>query len=76
MSITLNGLSEWLYRLRFTRVAGKDRRATTANAGDDVTRLHDGYRDERRLLHDGAVARRFEAAHAQRDALRNQMHIL
>lgn len=76
MSITLNGLAEWIYRLRAMRGAGKEAKATRPNPDDDVTRVRDAFIDEHRLLRDGQATRRISAAHDQRAALRNYMTIL
>lgn len=76
MSITLNGLAEWIYRLRSVRIAGKAGAATMRNPGDDVTRVRVKFYDERRQVLEDESTTRLSAAHDQRDALRNHMTIL
>jgi hypothetical protein len=76
MSITLDSLATWIYRLRAMRMAGASHAQTKANSGDDVTRLRNEHDDERRLLRNNGNVTRLSAAREQRDALRNQINIL
>jgi hypothetical protein len=76
MSITLNSLTTWLYRLRAMRMAGAAQVHTLPNANDDLTRVRDDHDDERRLLRNNGAVTRLSAAREQRDALRDQIIIL
>lgn len=76
MSITLNSLAEWIFRLRATRMAGEAGPRTRTNTGDDVTRLRNEHDDERRLLRKDGTVTRLSVAREQRDALRKLSNIL
>lgn len=76
MSITLDSLTAWIYRLRATRMAGTPRTETRTNTGDDVTRVRESFYDERGLLCHGRDKTHLETAHETRDALRKHMTAL
>jgi hypothetical protein len=76
MSITLDSLVAWMYRLRGIRIAGSQNANTKSNPSDDVTRLRNAHHDEIRLQSGRRGVDHLEAAHAQRHALRDRINIL